>query len=506
MKLHAKLTLSLLAGLVVVVTLAQTLQYQSVIGNLSRFSDDSIDVLRSREETNASNIFYSVENSIARSLERGEMDKFAGILAEQKSIQGLLEFSLFSREGAVTHSTDPQYIGKTLPADVNTQLQGSYEMLLRHEGEAIEIFKPQPVTDDCVRCHSTWATGESGGVTYFRFSKQALVDAEQGADETISAIKSSTFQNSILTFLGIVVVLVILMYLLIRRYVGQPLTKGVAFAEAVAGGDLTQRIAVRQRDEIGMLATALNTMCEHLNQVMSDIQGTSVRVAANSERLTETSQDLANAAIESAASLEETSASIGELGSSVNDNAESAKQTNQATLDAAQEVAKGAESVLETVEAMKRIAAQITVIDDIADQTNLLALNAAIEAARAGESGKGFAVVAVEVRKLAERSQVAAKEIGKLAKDSVARATTAGNVIEQIVPQIQNAAELVQGITDTCAEQSTGANEIQETVKQLDEVTQRNTTNSEACAGASAELTNHARELQEMVARFRLEG
>ncbi|MFH1737912.1 MAG: methyl-accepting chemotaxis protein, partial [bacterium] len=180
----------------------------------------------------------------------------------------------------------------------------------------------------------------------------------------------------------------------------------------------------------------------------------------------------------------------------------------------------------------KKIAEIIKVIDDIADQTNLLALNAAIEAARAGEMGKGFAVVAVEVRKLAERSQVAAKEISGMITDTVQRieggaglANQCGGKLEEIVTgishvsetidglsrssedlgaKIKNTARLVQEIAAACAEQSCGSDQIRQAVVALDTVTQQNSATSEETAAASEELSSQAQAMQEMVARFKI--
>jgi methyl-accepting chemotaxis protein len=160
----------------------------------------------------------------------------------------------------------------------------------------------------------------------------------------------------------------------------------------------------------------------------------------------------------------------------------------------------------QTVQAMKDIARKIGIIDDIAYQTNLLALNAAIEAARAGEHGKGFAVVAGEVRKLAERSQVAAQEIGEMAGTSVAVAEKAGKLLGEMVPAIQKTSDLVQEIAAASQEQSTSVGQINTTMGQLNEITQRSASSAEELAATSQEMSGQAQILQQLIGFFKAGG
>jgi len=320
----------------------------------------------------------------------------------------------------------------------------------------------------------------------------------------MNAAIASANRTMLLSLIAVVLIGFIL-GAIISRGIVNPLAMGVRFAESIANGDLSQSIAIDRKDEIGMLAAALNHMSANLRAVMGGIQQAAEQVAASSEELSASAQNLAQGATEQSANLTQASANIEDLVKSIEKSAASAVETDGVSSKAAVEADRGGQAVVETVEAMKKIADKIMIVNDIADQTNLLALNAAIEAARAGEMGKGFAVVAVEVRKLAERSQIAAKEIGELARNSVGKAEEAGRLIQTVVPGIKNASSLVQQINLHCKEQTESANQIISAIRQLEQVTQENSSVSEESASASEELSAQAMNLQEMVSRFKID-
>ncbi|MFO7444716.1 MAG: methyl-accepting chemotaxis protein [Ignavibacteriaceae bacterium] len=292
----------------------------------------------------------------------------------------------------------------------------------------------------------------------------------------------------------------------ISRIISKPLVKGVDFAKVVASGDLTQKVDINQKDEIGELASALNDMVDHIKEVVENVKAAADNVTAGSQELSSSSEQMSQGATEQAAAAEEASSSMEQMSANIKQNAENSHETESIALKSAEDAKEGGKAVSDTVVAMKDIAGKISIIEEIARQTNLLALNAAIEAARAGEHGKGFAVVASEVRKLAERSQTAAAEISKLSSSSVQVAEKAGQMLTKIVPDIQKTSELVQEISAASNEQNSGAVQINGAIQQLNEVIQQNASASEEMASTAEELSSQALQLQNSISFFKLDS
>ncbi len=272
---------------------------------------------------------------------------------------------------------------------------------------------------------------------------------------------------------------------------------------ALAEGDLTHRITRDYAGLFGQVKASANSTAENLTRVIGEVREASNALTGAAGQVSATAQSLSQAASEQAASVEQTTASIDVMSASIAQNSDNARVTDGMASKASKEAMDGGGAVGQTVGAMKQIASKIGIVDDIAYQTNLLALNAAIEAARAGEPGKGFAVVAAEVRKLAERSQLAAKEIGDLASSSVSTAERAGKLLDEIVPSIQKTSELVQEIAASSAEQSESVIQIGGAMGQLSQATQQNASASEELAATSEELSAQAEQLQQSIAFFK---
>jgi methyl-accepting chemotaxis protein len=274
-------------------------------------------------------------------------------------------------------------------------------------------------------------------------------------------------------------------------------------SKQVANGDLT--IELKKRSEDDELLQALAEMVQAIAKVISEVQNTAENLSLSSEEMTATTENLSQGANEQASSTEEISSSIEEMGANITQNAENAQTTEKIALKAALDVEEGSKAVNLTVQSMKNIVQKITIISEIAGRTDLLAINAAIEAARAGEHGKGFAVVAAEIRKLAERSQIAANEIEEVSTNSVEVAERSGKVLAEIVPDIQKTARLVQEIAAASKEQNSGTVQISNAIQQLTTVTSDTASSAEELASSAEELSNQAEILMEAVSFFKMD-
>jgi len=309
--------------------------------------------------------------------------------------------------------------------------------------------------------------------------------------------------------MGVIVVIVsfisILLSVFITRSVTVPLSEIVLAAERVARGDLRVKVEQTRGDELGRLQAAIAEMLKSLTRVIGEIRGGAGALSSAAAQVSSTSQSLSQGTSEQAAAVEEVSSSLEEFTSGINQNAENAKRMEKMAVQSARDAGDAGGVVKESVSAMNAIAGRIGLIEEIAYQTNLLALNAAIEAARAGEHGRGFSVVATEVRKLAERSQVAAKEIRTVASSSVEVASRAGERLDQLVPSIQRSTDFTQEVAAASTEQAAGVAQMNRSMTQVDQITQRTATASEELAAAAEEMSSQAEALRQLSDFFSLD-
>jgi methyl-accepting chemotaxis protein len=345
----------------------------------------------------------------------------------------------------------------------------------------------------------TVVTSEQEAFNRMRDDVQASAEARMRESSSLAS-KASTLMVSA-TLAGLLVALAFGWGL--ASMVTKPLLRVVKVLEALADGDLSQRLEADSGDEIGQMERSLGTVTANLKRTIAEIRSIAGEVAAASQSISTASVQMSNGATAQAAAAEEASASMEQMASNIKQNADNAQQTDKIANKSARDAQDSGTSVLEAVAAMKNIAEKISIIEEIARQTNLLALNAAIEAARAGEHGKGFAVVAAEVRKLAERSQKAAGEINQLSNTTLNVSVKSGEMLGKLVPDIQRTAELVQEISAASREQDTGGEQINKALQQLEKVIQQNASASEELAATTEELTGQSDQLVGALAFFR---
>lgn len=325
--------------------------------------------------------------------------------------------------------------------------------------------------------------------------------------------------------IGIVIAISVLSFaltavlsLLIASAVSATLGEGIGLLAAIAKGDLTRKAAVRSTDEIGDIVNSANETAQNLSSTISQVRDSALQVSSASSQIAKGNEDLSQRVTEQSASVEETASTMEEMAATIRQNADSSKEADKLAAEARRAAEDGGmvvdlmvKNMEEIVGSGKKIVDITGMIDEIAFQTNLLALNAAVEAARAGEQGRGFAVVAAEVRNLAQRSASAAKEIAALLKENMERTESGARLARDtkeslniIIKDVKKTADLIAEITAASQEQTSGVDQINKAVSQMDQVTQQNAALVEEISTSTHEMATQAQTLLNLVEYFKV--
>ncbi len=378
------------------------------------------------------------------------------------------------------------------------------------KGEYLRAVRPalaskNALGKDCTTCHLS-PEGTVLGVVSLKVSL-----------DKVNASLADQRLKSILAALITCIPVLMLIYPFINQVVTRPLKQSVALARSIASGDLTQRIEVNSRNEMGELQQALQDMNAGLGKIVRQVRiGTDTIFNASSD-IASGNLDLSRRTELQASSLESTAASMAEVTAAVNQNAVHARRANEMAQNASDVAVRGGNVVAGVIDTMASINASskhivdiIGVINGIAFQTNILALNAAVEAARAGEQGRGFSVVAAEVRNLAKRSADAAHEIKTLIGDSVAKVEAGSQLVQQAGSTMNDIVDSIRHVTDTMgeisaasADQTAGIERVSRAIDAMNHVTQQNAALVEQAAAAAQSLQDQAQHLEHVVSTFK---
>ncbi|MCU1741775.1 methyl-accepting chemotaxis protein [Pseudomonas gingeri] len=334
--------------------------------------------------------------------------------------------------------------------------------------------------------------------------------------------------------------------LVITRLIVAPLRSVILVAQQIAAGDLTGKVEVRRRDEIGQLMQAMQQMGAGLSGIVSGLQAGIEQLATSAHSLSAVTEQTNLEVSSQKEETEQVATAMNQMTATVHDVARNAEEAAQAAQTADDKVDSGQQVVRQSMQRIEQLAdsassaslsieslsAEIQnigtvlgVIKSVAEQTNLLALNAAIEAARAGEQGRGFAVVADEVRALAKRTQQSTEEIERLvsalrtaAQASVHQIQSSGELVklavsdalqtESALGSIAAAVSLIQQMNQQIAaaaeEQSSVAEEINRSVTSIRASADQSALAMQGNAASSIELAQLGMELKGMVGHFRI--
>jgi len=298
------------------------------------------------------------------------------------------------------------------------------------------------------------------------------------------------------------------------------LTDQARVLNAMADGDLTQKLEAPYAGDFMQLRDSVEAMKKSLNETLGQINESTEQVATGADQVSQGAQSLSQGTTEQAGAIEELAATVAEIADGSKENAENARAASDKVGEVGSELKESQEKMADMVSAMQEITNTsneigkiIKTIEDIAFQTNILALNAAVEAARAGAAGQGFAVVADEVRNLASKSSEASKNSAALIEQSLRAVENGSQIASQTAGALDGAVDGAQKVIDridainnASNTQSSAVEQVRVGMDQISTVVQTNSATSEESAAASEELSGQAQLMKELVSRFKLQG
>ncbi|MCG8410529.1 MAG: methyl-accepting chemotaxis protein [Bacteroidales bacterium] len=311
--------------------------------------------------------------------------------------------------------------------------------------------------------------------------------------------------DNVLWVLPVAFIIGLMLFIYINNSLRKPLEKSILQVKKLSEGhlDLNTR-EEKSKNELGVLANSISELTKKINETIGNISLNSDDLINASQKVSSTSQQLSQGANNQASSIEEVSLIMEQIIGNIEQNKSNAQKTQKISNESNEGISDVSEHSNNTVLANQEISNKITIINDIAFQTNILALNAAVEAARAGENGKGFAVVAAEVRKLAEKSNIAATEIINLTQNSLEMACQVGEVMQKTLPKFELSTKLIDEITQASIEQDSGVRQVNEAILQLNDITQQNASSSEYLAQNAENLALQAQKLRDTISFFKI--
>ena len=563
MKLQTRFVLSISVGIVSVLLASEVVRQVYQNARLASLETSNPERMEASMRENLGPIAQSVQSALADPMIDGNMELFAKILARQGKVDGVIEATLFSREGKAVFSSQPDAVGRRLESDVLDRIVESEKRFDRRMNSAFEVYQPFLAGRTCIQCHSEWKEGKVGGILGLRVSDASFRRAQKTWTDSMDSLRGSTVVLGASVSAALVLVLIFVVHTLVRKQLSQPLAVATDFVTVISGGDLTHEIDRKLRarsDELGALGRAMEDMVQRLRSLLRNVLSGVQTVATASQKLSAVSAQTAQAvkvvssksatAADAAASSSEQASSVAaaieeasinlasvssataEMSSGVVEIAQQSGKAKVATENAAEQAKHISESIQVLGDAAQSINKVTETITSISSQTNLLALNATIEAARAGAMGKGFAVVAGEIKELAQQTAAATQDV----KDKIASVQSSTNAaisdLERIVNAIQEVggtisetasamsrqADLTTGVADQLVQASTGVTEANRGVARSAEASHSiaadiagvNETIAEISQGGeqvesnARELSHLAEELARMVEQFKL--